>query len=382
MPSTTRAAVLYRANEPHQIRELQMEDPHPGEVVVRVGAAGICASDHHVMEGLTALPLPSVLGHEGAGTVESVGPGVTGVQPGDRCILSFVSSCGHCSSCRRGRSNLCDTNAATGTRQYDGTTRLTDPEGLGIPQMGKLGVFAERLVCPAQACYPIPDDVPLDVGALIGCCVTTGVGAVVNTPDIQPGSTVAVFGCGGVGLNVVQGSALMSASRIIAVDIHDHKLEFARGFGATDTVNARDVDSVKAIRELTGGGADFAYDVLGSPETTRNAVDCLGKGGTAVVVGLAGIEDSAPINLVDLVRTPEAHPRLLLRLRQPARVLPHDGRPLPERPPRRRRPDPASLPPRADRRRLRRPGARRERSRRDRVRVSAGIGPNERTLVL
>ena len=302
MTSTTRAAVLYRANEPHRIRELQMEDPHPGEVVVRVGAAGICASDHHVMQGMTSLPLPSVLGHEGAGTVESVGPGVTAVQPGDRCILSFVSNCGHCSSCRRGRANLCDTNAATGTRQYDGTTRLTDAEGVGIPQMGKLGVFAERLVCPTQACYPVPDDVSMEAAALIGCCVTTGVGAVVNTPEIQPGSTVAVFGCGGVGLNVVQGAALMNAARIIAVDVHDHKLEFARGFGATDTVNARDVDSVKAVRELTGGGADFSYDVFGSPETTRNAVDSLGKGGTAVVVGLAGIEDSAPINLVDLVR--------------------------------------------------------------------------------
>ena len=302
MTTTTRAAVLYRANEPHQIRDLQMEEPHAGEVRVRMGAAGICASDHHVMEGLTSLPLPSVLGHEGAGTVEAVGPGVTNVQPGDRCILSFVSNCGHCSSCRRGHPNLCDTNMATGSRQYDGSTRLTDPEGQEILQMAKIGVFAERLVGPARACYPMPDDVSMEVAALIGCCVTTGVGAVVNTPDVQPGTTVAVFGCGGVGLNVIQGAALMNASRIIAVDIHDHKLEFARGFGATDTVNATQVDAVKAVHELSDGGADFAYDVFGSSETTRNAVNSLRKGGTAVVVGLAAAEESAPIDLVDLVR--------------------------------------------------------------------------------
>ena len=298
-----KAAVLYDYNTPLVVEDLELDPPKAGEVRVRTGAAGICRSDYHFMAGEARHPLPTVLGHEGAGVITEVGEGVTRVKTGDRVILSFVPNCGRCHFCAVGRPNLCDAHAATVGTMYDGTTRLTDPEGLGIPQMGKLGVFAERLVCPAQACYPIPDDVPLDVGALIGCCVTTGVGAVVNTPDIQPGSTVAVFGCGGVGLNVVQGSALMSASRIIAVDIHDHKLEFARGFGATDTVNARDVDSVKAIRELTGGGADFAYDVLGSPETTRNAVDCLGKGGTAVVVGLAGIEDSAPINLVDLVRT-------------------------------------------------------------------------------
>lgn len=302
MTSTTRAAVLYRANEPHQIRELEMEAPHAGEVVVRVGAAGICASDHHVMEGLTAFPLPSVLGHEGAGTVEAVGEGVTTVKPGDRCILSFVSNCGHCPSCRNGHPNLCDVHMATGAKQLDGTTRLTDPDGAAIPQMGKLGVFSERLVCPEQACFPIPDNISMEVAALIGCCVTTGVGAAINTPDIRPGSTVAVFGAGGVGLNVIQGAALMSPSRIVAVDIHDHKLEFARSFGATDLVNAKSVDPVKAVKELTGGGADFAYDVFGSAETTRNAVGSLGKGGTAVVVGLAPLEDAAPIDLVDLVR--------------------------------------------------------------------------------
>ena len=302
MTTTTRAAVLYRANEPHRIRELQMEEPHAGEVRIRVGAAGICASDHHIMDGSAAFELPSVLGHEGAGTVEAVGPGVTNVQPGDRCILSFVSNCGHCSSCRGGHPNLCDTNLARGSRQFDGTARLTDPEGRELLRMAKIGVFAERLIGPAQACYPIPDDVPMDVAALIVCCVTTGVGAVINTPDVQPGMTVAVFGCGGVGLNVIQGAALINASKVIAVDLHDHKLEFARGFGATDTVNARRVDAAAAVRELSDGGVHFAYDVFGSAETTRNAVDSLRKGGTAVVVGLAGIEESAPIDLVDLVR--------------------------------------------------------------------------------
>lgn len=297
-----RAAVLYQANSPLQIRDLEQESPKAGEVLVRVGAAGICASDYHVIQGTAALPLPCVLGHEGAGTVEAVGAGVSAVKPGDRCILSFVSNCGHCRQCRAGQPQLCDTNAATGARQFDGSVRLRDGEGNEVYQMAKIGVFAEQLVAPAQACYPIPDEVPMEVAALIGCCVTTGAGGVFHQPGMQPGVSVAVIGCGGVGLNTVQAARLMNASQVIAVDVQDHKLEFARGFGATEVVNAGKTDAVAAIRELSGGGVDFAFDTFGSAETTRQAVEALRKNGRAVVIGLAPLEDRAPIDLVDMVR--------------------------------------------------------------------------------
>jgi len=296
------AAVLYKPNTPLVIKDLEQEPPKAGEVLIRIGAAGICASDHHVMKGTAVLPLPCVLGHEGAGTVEAIGEGVMTVKPGDRCILSFVSNCGHCESCRNGHPQVCDTNGLTGARQYDGTVRLHDDDGAEVFQMGKLGVFGEYVTCPEQACFPIPAEVPMDVAALIGCCVTTGVGAVLREPAMKSGKTVAVFGCGGVGLNSIQGARLMSASRIIAVDVIDDKLEFARGFGATDVVNSRSVDPVAAIKELTGGGVDLAFDTYGSGETTRQAVESLRKNGSAVVVGIAPIEDRSQIDLVDMVR--------------------------------------------------------------------------------
>ncbi len=297
-----KAAVLYKPNTPLEIQELEQDPPRAGEVLVRIGAAGVCASDHHIMTGNAAFPLPSVLGHEGAGTVEAVGEGVTSVKPGDRCILSFVSNCGHCGMCLSGHPQLCDTNQATGSRQFDGSARLRDSAGVEILQMAKLGVFAEKIVAPAQACFPMPDAVPMDVAALMGCSVATGLGGIVHQPGVEPGMTVAVFGCGGVGLNTIQGARLVNASRIIAVDIYDHKLEFTKSFGATDLVNARQVDPVAAVRELTGGGVDFAFDTFGSGETSRQAIESLGKNGAAVIIGLAPMEDRAQIDLVDLVR--------------------------------------------------------------------------------
>ncbi|HJN92794.1 MAG TPA: Zn-dependent alcohol dehydrogenase, partial [Dehalococcoidia bacterium] len=296
------AAVLYQANAPLQVRSLSQDPPKHGEVLVRMGAAGVCASDYHVIHGTARLPLPAVLGHEGAGTVEAVGPGVTSVQPGQRCILSFISNCGHCHQCRSGHPQLCDTNAQTGASQFDGTVRLHDDDGNDVFQMAKLGVFAQKLVAPAQACFPIPDEVPIDVAALIGCCVTTGAGGVFHQPGMRPGASVAVIGCGGVGLNTVQAARIMNASQIIAVDVHDHKLEFSRGFGATDVVNSRTTDAVAAIKELSGGGVDFAFDTFGSADTSRQAVEALRKNGHAVVIGLAPLEDRAPIDLVDMVR--------------------------------------------------------------------------------
>ena len=300
-----KAAVLYEVNRPLRIEDLRQDQPKAGEVGVEMAAAGLCASDYHIMIGTATMPLPAVLGHEGAGTVAEVGEGVTRVKPGDRCILAFVSNCSHCRPCRTGNPQLCDTNQETGSRQFDGTVRLHHGD-TDVLQMAKLGVFAESIVVPQQACHPMPDEVPMPVAALIGCCVTTGVGAVINNAASRPGMTVAVFGCGGVGLSVIQGARLFNASRIIAVDIFDHKLEFAYKLGATDVLNAKGVDAVEAIKEMTGGGVDMAFDSFGSAGTIADAVKALRKGGTAVLIGLGAAGETAPIDMVDMVRDQKA----------------------------------------------------------------------------
>lgn len=297
-----KAAVLYEPNEPMRIVDVESSGPKAGEVRVRVGAAGVCLSDHHFMEGTAAMPRPVVLGHEGAATVQEVGEGVSSVQPGDRCIMSFISDCGRCRPCHEGSPQLCETNRLTGASQFDGTLRLRDGEGVEVYQMAKLGLFGQEAVVPAQACHPIPSEVPIEVAALIGCCVTTGVGAVINNPFIRAGATVAVFGVGGVGLNVLQGARLINASRIIAVDILGSKLDFAKRFGATDLVDASKTDPVVAIQELTGGGVDFAFDAFGSSETISQSIDSVGINGTAVMIGLGPDGESAPIQMVPLVR--------------------------------------------------------------------------------
>ena len=296
-----KAAVVYEFGQPVQIKNLEQDPRKSGEVKVRMGAAGVCASDNHLRHGNAVLPLPVVLGHEGAGTVVEVGEGVRGLNVGDRCILSFVSNCGNCRTCRIGLPNICETNLETGSRQFDGTYRLHDQDS-DVGQMGKLGVFAETIVIPQQACFPIPSSVPFDVAALIGCCVTTGVGSIINNPAARPGVTVAVFGCGGVGLNVIQGAVLVGASRIIAIDVVDHKLEFAYKFGATDVINSRDVNVVETIKDLTGDGVDIAVDSFGGVEVITDAVSALRRGGTAVMVGLVPVGAKAAVDVVDMIR--------------------------------------------------------------------------------
>ena len=190
----------------------------------------------------------------------------------------------------------------TGTKQYDNTFRLFDEDGVEVHQFAKVGVFAESIICPQEAVFPIPDDVPMDVAALIGCSVTTGVGGVINQPNAKAGMTVAVFGVGGVGLNVLQGARLLNASKVIAVDILDNKLEFAYRFGATDVVNSRAEDAVEKIMELTDGGVDMAFDAFGHAMTTRSAFDATRKGGTCVVIGIAPEGSEAEIPMVEIVR--------------------------------------------------------------------------------
>lgn len=296
-----KAAILYEIDQPLQIKDIRQDPPKAGEVRVRVAASGICASDYHVAKGHLNLMRPMVLGHEAAGTVEEIGEGVTGLKPGDRCVMSFVSSCGHCRLCRAGSTQLCETHFSTGPAMLDGTVRMHDGDN-DVYQMSKLGSFAEYMVVAQQACHPMPDEVPMHVAALIGCSVTTGTGAVINNPVARTGMTVAVFGCGGVGLNVIQGARLMNASRIIAVDIYDHKLEFSYKFGATDVVNAQEGDPAEAIQEMTGGGVDMAFDSFGSPVAIGNAFNSLRRGGTAVQIGLAKQGEQPQIDMVDMVR--------------------------------------------------------------------------------
>jgi Zn-dependent alcohol dehydrogenase len=296
------AAVLYDVNKPYSIETVELDPPRRGEVLIKVGAAGVCRSDLHFQKGEASIALPAVLGHEGSGTVQSVGEGVSMVQPGDRVILSFVPNCGHCHSCESGHPHLCDEHARTTGRLYDNTSRLHTLAGQDCAHMGKVACFAEYAVVPEMGCIPAPAGLDFAQMALIGCSVTTGVGAAVFNARVQPGDSVAVIGCGGVGLNVLQGARLAGATTIVAIDVKDAALAFARTFGATHVVNARREDAVARVQALTGGGAHFAFEAYGSGATTRMAVDMLRKRGTAVIVGIAPIGDAAAVEPVVLTR--------------------------------------------------------------------------------
>jgi S-(hydroxymethyl)glutathione dehydrogenase / alcohol dehydrogenase len=280
-----RAAVLYNWNEPFKVETVELAAPRQGEVRIKLAASGVCHSDLSIQRGILPMPPPRIIGHEGAGIVEEVGPGVTSVATGDHVILCWMYPCGHCTECGRGRPAHCPEALATmmsgGTR--DGSARFR-VKGQDIPHW--VGSFAEYTVVPETACVKIRPDAPLDRACLVGCGVMTGVGAVLNTARVEEGASVAVFGAGGVGLNVIQGAVLAGAGRIIAVDLLDSKLKLAREFGATDTVNASKGEPDGEIRELTGGrGVDYAFEVIGAPKVIVQAFASLARGGKAVVVG-------------------------------------------------------------------------------------------------
>jgi S-(hydroxymethyl)glutathione dehydrogenase/alcohol dehydrogenase len=294
-----RAAVLYEAKQPMVVEDLTFDDAlRPGEVAVRIAATGICHSDYHVIDGSwhgRGFPKPVVLGHEASAIVEDIGPGVTRVKPGDHVILSFVPTCGRCRACVRGEAHLCHGMPHDPGTLWDGSRRLRKGD-LTINQFGNMSSFGERSTVHESQAVPIRPDMPLDRAALIGCAVMTGVGAVLNTAKIEPGSTMAVFAAGGVGLNVVLGGTLANASKIIAVDLLDNKLEYARTVGATHTINSTRDDPVAAIRELTDGlGVDYAFDAIGLPRVSRQAYDVTRNGGTTVVVGMAPTGAEIPI---------------------------------------------------------------------------------------
>jgi S-(hydroxymethyl)glutathione dehydrogenase/alcohol dehydrogenase len=282
-----KAAVLNGLKEAVSVEPVEVRDPRAGEVLVRIGAAGVCHSDLHVINGDLPQPIPCVLGHEGAGVVEEVGAGVTRVAPGDHVVLNWVPYCGSCWYCTSGRMYLCEAGYVKAM-----TSEAISRNGSGVSQLAGVGTMAELALVAETSCIPLDRDIPLDRACLIGCGVMTGVGAVINTAHVQPGESVAVFGVGGVGLNVVQGAAIVGADPIIAVDMNDKKLTFAKQFGATHTVNAGATDPVSAIQELTGGrGVDYAFEVIGRPEVVMQAFLATRRGGKAVVVGVTAPTD-------------------------------------------------------------------------------------------
>ncbi|MYC94168.1 MAG: Zn-dependent alcohol dehydrogenase [Caldilineaceae bacterium SB0661_bin_32] len=298
----TRAAVVYEHDAPVVVETLTLDDPKDNEVLLRMGASGVCHSDLSVVNGTIYYPPPVALGHEGAGIVERVGANVTYVKPGDHVILSFVTYCENCVMCEMGRVCLCQGFDVRKGYLLDDTCRLHNAKGQDIPQMSRIATMSELAVVPEQALIKIDPGYPLDRAALVGCGVTTGVGAVLRTAKVEAGSTVAVIGTGGVGLNAVQGARVAGAERIIAVDLVEKKLDFARQFGATDTVNGSETDAVEAVKELTGGlGVDYAFEAIGSSVTIRQAFDMVRSAGTAVAIGLARQDDTVPIPPQELI---------------------------------------------------------------------------------
>jgi S-(hydroxymethyl)glutathione dehydrogenase/alcohol dehydrogenase len=298
MRSAMKAAVCFEKNSPLRVVDVALDAPRAGEVQVKIAAAGVCHSDYSVVTGVMPTRLPCVVGHEGAGIVEEVGAGVEHVRPGDAVVLSWVTQCGQCHYCRAGEPHLCGVGARINQhfRMPDGSSRLRH-EGVELQAFSALGAMAERVVAPARAVVKLAEGVPLRTAALVGCAVTTGVGAVLNTAQVHPGSTVAVFGVGGVGLNVLQGARLADAERVIAVDVSAAKLELARAFGATDTVDASAQDAPAAIRELTGGhGADYAFEAVGRKESIEKAYAAVRRGGTCTVIGIGSKSEEISLN--------------------------------------------------------------------------------------
>ena len=293
--TAVRAAVLRAAGAPVAVETLTLAEPRGGEVRVRILASGVCHSDLHVRDGEWPRPTPIALGHEGAGVVEAVGPGVRAVSVGQPVALSWLVPCGVCRSCGTGRPWACPDSPSFRHRMPDGATVLTAAGDEAVLSYCGIGTMAEATVVPEAAAIALPDGVDPAVAALIGCCVSTGVGAVLKTAEVPPGASVAVLGLGGVGLSCVMGAALAGASRIVAIDRVEGKLDVARSVGATDGLLATDdrAASIEALRDLTDGGPDFVFEAIGRVPTVELAIECLPLGGTAVLVGMTPFEARA-----------------------------------------------------------------------------------------
>jgi len=289
----TRAAVAWEAGKPLSIEEIDLEGPKAGEVLVRIVATGVCHTDAYTLSGADPEGLfPSILGHEGGGIVEEVGPGVTSVSPGDHVIPLYTPECRECSFCTSGKTNLCQAIRATQGKGLmpDGTSRFSK-NGKTIYHYMGTSTFAEHTVLPEIALAKVNKAAPLDKVCLLGCGITTGIGAVLNTAKVEEGASVAVFGLGGIGLSVIQGAVMARAGRIIAVDINPDKFDFARQLGATDFVNPKDHDAPiqEVIVALTEGGVDYSFECVGNVHLMRSALECCHKGwGESIIIGVAG----------------------------------------------------------------------------------------------
>ncbi len=295
-----KAAVLHAPNQPLTIEDIALEKPRSREVLLRTAFAGLCHSDLHFIEGLYQHPTPCVLGHESSAVVEAVGEDVSYVKPGDPVITCLSVFCGTCPQCLTGHPNLCEN---TDIKMLPGVSRrLSWKGGERMHQFMNLSSFAEAMLVHENAIVKIDADIPLDRAALVGCGVMTGVGAVFNAAKVEPGSSVAVIGCGGVGLSAVNGAALAGAERIIAIDTVPSKLELARELGATDTVNASNADPVKAVREMTKGGVHYSFEALGTKSTAEQAFQMLRAGGTATIIGMVPFGVKIELHGFDFLR--------------------------------------------------------------------------------
>jgi alcohol dehydrogenase len=292
----------YAASQPLKIEEIDLDPPGPGEVLVKIGAAGLCHSDLSVINGNRPRPLPMAIGHEAAGRVVDVGEGVDDLVPGDHVVMVFMPSCGHCLPCSEGRPALCEPGAAANGKGalLSGAIRLHEADEAIHHHLG-CSAFADYAVVSRRSLVKIDRDLPFTEAALFGCAVLTGVGAVVNTAKVQAGQSVVVIGLGGVGLAAVLGAIASGASQVVAVDLSQDKLALAREIGATAVVNAQDADAVEQVRALTAGGADLAFEFAGSARALENAYKMTRRGGTTVTAGLPPPEAVLPVNIVSLV---------------------------------------------------------------------------------
>jgi Zn-dependent alcohol dehydrogenase len=285
-----KAAVCYEISKPLVVEEVDIDPPKPGEVKVKIAATAICHSDIHMFKGELPFQAPLVGGHESAGYVEELGQGVTGVKPGDRVVISLLTSCGKCRYCLTGRSHMCNAVWPLETE-----TRMHNRKGQPLPQPFKIGSFAEYNIVDQSQLVKIPADMPLDRACLLACGVITGFGAVVNRARVEPMRSCVIIGVGGVGLNAVQGAAISGGYPVIAVDIADKKLEAAKAFGATHTVNGAKKDAIKEVQALTDGGADFVFVTVGSIAAINQALSMSGPRGMTVIVGLTKFTESLTV---------------------------------------------------------------------------------------
>jgi len=289
-----KAAIFHGPHQPLSIEDVDIDKPREREVLVRTVASGVCHSDLHFVDGLYPFPAPAILGHEAAGIVDQVGSEVTYVKPGDHVICCLSVFCGYCEDCMSGHPNRCKNKAAVQRPKGD-TPRLSQ-NGKMIRQFADLSTYAQNMLVHENALVKITREIPLDRAALIGCGVTTGVGAVLNTARIEPGSTVAVFGCGGVGLSAIQGARIAGARQIIAVDQFENKLAMGKKLGATHTVDASHSNAVEAIRDLTGGGVDYAFEAVGVAKLAEQSFECLKPGGTTTIIGMIPVGQKVEID--------------------------------------------------------------------------------------